>query len=152
MSSLKKWLVALLVNAWLIPAPVLAVTPDEAKGTVDRALAEVKASGPEQAYAKFTSPTGGFVKGELYVFVVGLDGAVLAHGGNPKMVGKSLTEMRTADGKLLLKEYLDVVNGKGEGWVDYKWSNPETKKVQDKTTFIKKIPGVAAFAGCGIYK
>jgi len=152
MKTLQKTIAALALNVFLAANVLAAGLADEAKVMVEKAIAHVKTVGAEKAYADFSTPGGSFTKGELYVFVIDMNSSVLAHGGTPKMVGKSLAEMRTADGKLLVKEFIDVVNAKGEGWVDYKWNNPETKKIQDKSTFIKKIPGANAFAGCGFYK
>jgi cytochrome c len=39
---------------------------------------------------------------------------------------------------------------KGTGWSDYKWANPVTKKIDDKTTYFMKVDDVVL--GCGIYK
>jgi cytochrome c len=42
------------------------------------------------------------------------------------------------------------VNGPGKGWVDYSWTNPETKKIQAKSSYVAKAGEI--FVGCGIYK
>lgn len=148
---LKKLLAALLLNVALAGS-VLAATPEQAKALVDKALAHVKAVGPEKAYQDFNTPGGKFVDGELYIFAYDTQGTNLALGGNPKMAGKNLIDMKSADGKFVIKDFIEIVKAKGEGWYDYKWSNPETKKIQDKTSYVKKIPGSDAFLGCGYYK
>ena len=38
----------------------------------------------------------------------------------------------------------------GEGWVDYKWPNPTTKKVEGKSSYVKKVGDL--IIGVGIYK
>jgi cytochrome c len=43
-----------------------------------------------------------------------------------------------------------VAKTKGTGWVDYKWVNPVSKKIEPKSTYIQK--GDEYFLGCGIYK
>lgn len=130
----------------------LAATPQQAKTLVDKALAYAGAQGTEKAYAAFNTPGSEFFDGELYIFAYDMEGKNLALGGNPKMTGKNLIDMKSADGKFVIKDFIEVVKTKGEGWVDYKWANPETKKIQDKTSYIKKIPGSDAFLGCGYYK
>lgn len=151
MSVMKKLFVALLANVVLTTA-AFAATPDQAKAMVEKALAYAKANGPEKAYKEFNTPGSQFFEGELYIFVYDMEGNNLALGGNPKMTGKNLLELKTADGKPLLKDFIEIIKGKGEGWYDYKWVNPETKKIQDKRSYIKKIPGTNAFLGCGFYK
>jgi signal transduction histidine kinase len=37
------------------------------------------------------------------------------------------------------------------GWVDYKWINPETKKIGDKSSYVLPV-SADVFVGCGIYK
>lgn len=152
MSMLKRIFAVLLVNLALISVAFAGPTKDQAKAMVDKAIAYAKANGADKAYKEFNTPGSQFFDGELYIFAYDLNGNNLALGANPKMVGKNLLEMKSADGKFYLKEMIEVVKSKGEGWVDYKWTNPETKKIQDKTSFVKKIPGTDAFVGCGIYK
>lgn len=152
MITAKKFAVALLINLTLVATACAASMADQAKAMAEKAISHVKAVGAEKAYQDFSTPGGKFIEGEIYVFAIDMNGMVLAHGGNPKMVGKSLMEMKTADGKLLVKEFMEIIKTKGEGWYDYKWNNPETKKIQDKSTFLKKLPGIEAFVGCGFYK
>jgi signal transduction histidine kinase len=47
---------------------------------------------------------------------------------------------------------IEIAKTKGSGSTDFQWTNPETKKIQAKTGYIKKIPGQDAFIGTGIYK
>lgn len=152
MNIVKKIFGALLINWVLMGSAFAGATPDQAKAMVEKAVAYAKANGPENAYKEFNTAGSKFFDGELYVFAYDLDGNNLALGANPKMVGKNLLEMKSADGKFYLKDMIEVIKSKGEGWVDYKWTNPETKKIQDKASFVKKIPGTNAFVGSGIYK
>jgi cytochrome c len=123
---------------------------DEAKALIEKAIAFYKANGKEKALAEFSNPKGQFVKGELYVFIWSSTGTVLAHGTNQKLIGKDVSGLKDADGKLFVKEGMELANSKGSGWVDYKWTNPVTKKVEAKTTFVKKVDDL--YFCCGIYK
>ena len=147
----KRLFVALLINLALV-ASVFGATPDQAKAMVDKAIAHTKAVGVQKAYQDFNTPGNQFFDGELYIFAYDMQGNNLALGGNPKMTGKNLIDMKSADGKFVIKDFIEIIKSKGEGWYEYKWANPETKKVQDKSSYIKKIPGTEAFLGCGFSK
>jgi signal transduction histidine kinase len=43
-----------------------------------------------------------------------------------------------------------LAKNKGNGWLDYKWTNPVSKKVEDKSTYVQRHDDF--FIGCGIYK
>ena len=128
-----------------------AGTADEAKALVDKAVEYVKANGKDKAVEAFNDPKGEFVKEDLYIFMFENAGTTLAHGANPKLVGKNMLELKDADGKLFVQEFVEKVKN-GGGWVDYHWTNPETKKVQAKSTYVKGIEGTEYYLGCGIYK
>ncbi len=126
-------------------------TDKEAEAMVDKALQYFKKNGKDKAFAAFTDREGEFVDRDLYIFVVNHDGLTLAHGGNSKLVGNNMIGLQDADGKFFIQKMIESAK-KGGGWVDYKWTNPETKRIQDKSTLIKPLPGIDAFLGCGIYK
>lgn len=123
---------------------------DDAKAMVKRAVAFIKANGKEAAFAEFSSKTGQFRDRDLYVFVQDMKGNTLAHGGNDRLVGKNLAELRDADGKFFIKAMSAIAADKGQGWVDYKWPNPVTRVVEPKSTYVEKYEDV--YIGCGIYK
>lgn len=126
-------------------------TADEAVAIVKKAVAYLKDNGKEKAFSEFGNPGNAqFHDRDLYIFVYDLNGNNLAHGNNAKMVGKNLLEMKDADGKLIIKSFIDIANTKGKGWVDYKWPNPVTKAVEQKSSYIEKADGL--IVGCGIYK
>lgn len=125
-------------------------TPDQAKAMVEEAVAYYNSKGHEAALSEFSKSDGKFVKGDLYIFAIDHNGMTLAHGANQKLIGKSLLEVKDADGKAFVKEMIEVSKGKGKGWVDYKWTNPETKKIEPKTSYIIKVKDL--FLGCGAYK
>ncbi len=149
--NVKRFFATLFITLAMIGS-AFGATPEQAKAMVDKALAHGKAVGAEKAYVDFNTPGNQFFDGELYIFAYDMQGKNLALGGNPKMTGKSLIDMKSADGKPLIKDMIEIIKTKGSGWYDYKWANPETKKIQDKTSYITKIPGTEAFLGCGIYK
>ena len=90
----------------------------------------------------------------MYPFIYHLTGAQkgvnVAHGARPALIGKNLIDLKDQDGKYLIREMLDLANGPGHGWVDYKWPNPITNKIEDKSSYIEKLGDY--FVGVGIYR
>ena len=127
-------------------------TKDEAKTLVNAALAHIKKVGNDQALKDFTTDKANWTKKDLYVFVVDTKGVVLAHGVNVKLIGKDLMELKDQNGKLFMREIVDLSSAKGEGWVDYDWAHPITKKAEGKSTFVKRIPGFDGSVAVGIYR
>jgi cytochrome c len=125
-------------------------TPAEAKALVKKAVDFMKANGKEKALAEFSNPKGKFVNGDLYIFVYDMNGKCLAHGFNQKMIGKDLKEMKDPDGKFYVKERIEIAKTKGSGWQDYKFTNPTSKKLENKTAYIEKYEDL--IVGCGAYK
>jgi cytochrome c len=126
-------------------------TAEEASALVKKGIAYLKANGPEKSYAAFNDPQGQFVDRDLYLFVIDMTGKMLAHGANKKLLGKNLIELKDADGKAFLKEFIDVANKKGKGWVDYKWPHPQTKAIESKSSYVEKLDD-GTMIGVGIYK
>jgi signal transduction histidine kinase len=134
--------------------PALALgaeaTQADAKALVEAAAAYLKANGKEAALAEFNRAGGQFDKGELYVFAYDMTATIVAHPKNPKLVGKNLMEVPDTDGKLFRREIVQTAQASGSGWVDYKYMNPDNKKVEAKTTFVQKVGDVVLC--CGTYK
>lgn len=63
----------------------------EAEAMVKKAVAFIKANGPEKAYEEFTHGKQ-FKDRDLYIIVYDLNGKNLAQGANPKLVGKDLID------------------------------------------------------------
>lgn len=129
-----------------------AATLEEAKALAEKAAAYAKSSGKEKAVAEFNNPKGPFVQGDLYVIAQGFNGVMLANGGNPKLKGQNHLEVKDPNGKYFVKEMVKIAKTKGGGWVEYSWTNPATKKVQPKKTWIQRVEGGDYYVGCGIFQ
>ena len=125
-------------------------TPDEAKALALKAVELVKAEGKDKAFAAFNDTKGAFVDRDLYVFVLNHDGVTISHGANHALIGKNLSAVKDADGKAFIQEMVAIGKKGGEGWVDYKWSNPTTKKIEPKSSFVKAVGDM--IVGVGVYK
>jgi cytochrome c len=123
---------------------------EDAKRWVENAVAFYKASGKRIALAEYTNPNGQFVQNEMYIYALNPKGTMLAHGVNEKFVGEEFIDIKDYDGKIFIKEIVDIANTKGSGWVEYKWYNPVTKEVLSKTVYFKKVDDLIICSG--IYK
>lgn len=150
MKMVKLALTAMIISTCLLGTAFAATEQEEAVALVEKAVALVKAQGKDKALAEISNPQGQFVKGELYVFVYDMTATVVAHPVNSKLIGKNLLEVPDADGKLFRKEIQELAKTKGTGWVDYKYKNPQTSKIESKTSYFKKEGDIILC--CGVYK
>lgn len=123
---------------------------NEAEAMVKRAVAYMKTNGSDKAFSEFSKPAPQFKNRDLYINVIDLHGNTKAHGENPKLIGKNLIDIKDADGKYFIKNFVQTAKNAGRGWVDYRWTNPVTTVVESKSTYIEKIDDY--IVGCGIYK
>ena len=117
---------------------------------VERAKAFYKATGKEIALAEFTNPRGQFVQNQQYIFVLDVDGTMLAHGMNHLFVGKNFIEVKDMEGKPFIREIVQGARQKGSGWTEYNWSDPVTKKPLPKNLYFEKIDDMIIC--CGTYR
>lgn len=122
-------------------------TAEEAQALVKKAVAHVQSVGPEKAYADFTAKKPEFVDRDLYVFVNKLDGSTVAHGANEKIVGKNMIELKDPDGKAFIHEIAEKAKSQNNFSVDYKFTDPVTKKVLPKTIFCEKVSDTTVCSG-----
>jgi signal transduction histidine kinase len=138
------------VAAAQAPAP----TAEQAKGIVKRAIAYAKQNGTEKLFQQTNQMGGIFYAGlgsEMYLFVYNPKGDMMAIGYNPAtLVGKNRLDLKDPDGKAFVREFIAVAQKNGSGWVDYKYSNPVSKKVEAKTSYVELSDGLIYC--CGIYK
>ena len=132
-------------------APALAgASKDDAVAMVKKAVEAIKADGADKTYVVISDKTGPFVKDDLYVVVYQLDGKVLAHGANAKFIGKDMIDAQDVDGKLYVKERVEMAAKQPSFWQDYKFVNPVSKKVEPKEMYCERLDNTAFCAG--VYK
>jgi signal transduction histidine kinase len=148
-------LIAALMLSALTFTPTMSLaageraTKAEAEAMVAKGVAAVKAKG-DAVYVDITAPSKTYVDRDLYLVVYDITGKCLAHGQNPKQVGKDLLNLKDPDGKEFVKERVELANSKGKFWHDYKFTDPLTKTVQAKQAYCEKVGNVIVCGG--IYK
>lgn len=142
-----------LIFALAASAAFAAYEPTEkdAIAMAERGAAFMKAHGKDEMIKRIAAKDPEFVQGSLYVDMRDINtGIVLAHPFNPTIVGKDLTDVPDPSGKKYRREIIELAAKKGKGWVDYMYKNPESGKIEPKTTYILRVGDVVLEAG--IYK
>jgi cytochrome c len=130
--------------------PAGAQTTADAQALVERAVAHVHDVGRDKALADFSRPDGGFVDGALYVFCQDASGVVVAHGGNPRLVGRDMSDVRGPGGRMANVEINRLGLTKGGGWLEFRWPNPATKRIELKHAYVLKVDD-RTVCGSGYY-
>ena len=97
-------MVGLLLLAALLPLGATTTAADDeptreqVRAFVQKAVEFARTNGKDAALAAFTAPDSEFHDGQLYVFAYTFGGTVLAHGGDPSLVGRNLMDMTDPNG------------------------------------------------------
>ena len=141
--------------AVLAPPPALA---QDAKPTQDDAMAIARKSadliqsvGLDEA-AKVFNAEGEFRRGEIYVNVIDFGGVWKVYPPRPAGVGQRVINVKDPDGRFIVQDILSIAKDKGEGWVEYRWLNPASNRIEPKVTYVKRVPGQELVTYVGIYK
>jgi len=145
----RKFVVLALILCFVMSYAVVAMAqakPEDAQAWVKKAIDFYKANGKDKALAAFSDSKGQFVKDDLYIYVLDMNGKMLAH---PKadLVGADFMVKKDADGKLFAADIVKIAKEKGSGWVDYKWENPKTKAIDPKTVYFEKVDDIIICSG-----
>ncbi len=148
--------ITLLMLAALLAAPSAHAgsefgSKDEAVAMVKRVQEKFRTEGAQATFSAVSDKsTKEFHDRDLYPFIYDMSGKNVAHGARPALIGKNLIGLKDQDGKYLIREMVEIAKGPGSGWIDYKWPNPLTNKIEDKSSYIEKMGDY--FVGVGIYK
>lgn len=120
-------------------------TPEEARALADRAVLHMRQAGPETAIKDFNDPVGGYKDRDLFVIVYDPNGIVMT--GVPALIGKNARALTDVTGKEFGKEIIGAAATKDGSWVEYYMTNPVTKKVELKTSYVRKFDDYIVFVG-----
>ncbi len=151
---MKKTLFTAMMLIFLISGISLAgtATPDECIAKCKEAAIVITDKGPDAAIAEINKRDGNFVWKDTYVFLMDMDGKMLAHPIKSSLVGKNMLEIKDSNGKFLFQEFIRVAKTSGVGWVDYTWPRPGEDRATQKSSYILKVIGKDLILGAGIYK
>lgn len=143
-------LVILCFAATAIAGP--AATKDECVVRCHEAAAMVTAKGVEEASKIIGDPNGPFVWKDSYVFLMNLDGKMIAHPFQPELTKKDHVLLYTdPTDKALFVHFVNLARNVGHGWVEYMWPKPGKSTPAKKLTYIYRVPDSEYFVGAGVY-
>jgi len=147
----------LLGLAFLFSLQVFSAEPTESAETkqlvalVDKAAASVESKGKD-FFPELRKRDSEWWKGDLYVFVDGMDGIVLVNPVDPGLEGKNL--LKDPASKAVVELLIEKAKTKGSGWVEYMWPKPGESTPSKKISYVKRIKmpdGVPVIIGAGMY-
>ena len=159
LASARKLVAASALALFAASGPAGAVsefgTRDEAVAMVHRVQDMYKKLGAEGVFAAIKRKAPGTIDRDLYAYIVDTkdftNWVVMANGAIPTMTtGTSLWNFRDQNGLYLGRVEAEVCKG-GRGWVDFRWLNPVTQQIDDKSAYIERIGDTNYCIGVGIY-
>lgn len=148
------WLAGLMAVVASLALPAAAAIerarPEEARALLAKALAHIKAVGRDRAFRDFMDRRGPWIDRDLYVTVYDFGGKTLAHGADPREVGRRNLARKDANGKLFIRERLDIAWASGKGRQEYDLLNPLTRQVEAKLMFFERLNDLVV--ACGAYR
>ncbi len=125
---------------------------DECVIKCHEAAALVNSKGLEEAKKIIGDPQGPYVWKNSYVFLMNLDGKMLAHPIKPELTRRDHVLLITdPTDKALFVHFVNMARNPGHGWVDYLWPKPGKNTPWKKITYIYRVPGTDLFVGAGVY-
>lgn len=135
-------------------APATDARAAEVVALVDAAAVLVEQKG-RAAFPELRDPRGRFFRGENYVFVTTPEGLMLVNPAMPAVEGTNLLQVRDADNRALMADYIRLAMSQGSGWVSYRWFRPTPPRTpMRKHTFVRKVVaagGEVLVIGAGYY-
>jgi methyl-accepting chemotaxis protein len=89
--------------------------------------------------------------GQEYFFLYDMKGVNVMHPIRKELEGKDLSGLKDENGKLLIKEMIDVVQKSGGGVVEYLWKKPGNSTPTLKIGFVSGIKDFGWFVGTGMH-
>jgi len=154
---MKRLAMAALAVSWTLASTQAwaeGATRDECIAKTKQAVRLIDEKGVDVAIAQIGDKAGAYVWKDSYVFLMDLDGKMLAHPVSPALVGKNLIDVsdKGTPGKPVFKEFVQLARSKGEGWIEYQWPKPGSTAAVKKTSYICRVPGKDLLVGAGTYE
>jgi cytochrome c len=129
-----------------------AATKEECVMKCHEAAALINSKGLDEAIKAIGDPNGRFVWKDSYVFLMNLEGKMLAHPMQPELTKLPHCLLITDQtDKALFVSFVNLARTAGRGWVEYMWPKPGKKAPSKKITYIYRVPNQDVFVGAGIY-
>ncbi len=92
-------------------------------------------------------------RGRGYYFVIGIDDGIMkVHANNPSLEGTDATRLVDPEGVWLVKDFIRICRGRGEGFSSYLWKKvPTDKQHFRKLSYVKLFKPLGWIIGTGEY-
>ncbi|MBI9086761.1 MAG: cache domain-containing protein [Desulfobacterales bacterium] len=109
----------------------------------------IKTQGLDEAIKQVNDKNGSFVWKDTYVYIMDLDATIVAHGPQPKFIGKNLMGLKDPVTKSpwYPAVFKKIKAGSQSGWFDYHWRKPNAKGVYTKNCYYQQAGSLVVFAG-----
>jgi cytochrome c len=118
---------------------------EDSMALAKKAAQIMKEQGREKGLAEIMNPNGSLRKGKIMVTANDFSGVVLANAAFPKLVGQNHYTLRDADGKYFVQAAIDIAKKKGGGWLEWSFTDFETKKITTLRAWIQRVDGADIF-------
>ncbi len=125
-------------------------TKDECVTKVAGVIQIVNQQSAQAAIDQVNDTSSSFVWKDTYVYIMDLNGTIVAHGPQPKFIGKNLMGLKDPVTKqpwypALFEKIKADENSKG--WFDYHWKKPNAEGVYKKECYYERAGDLVVFAG-----
>jgi uncharacterized protein len=123
---------------------------DEAIAMVRKVQEKFRKDGPEATFRAINNKV--WVDRDLFPWAYRLDdGTNMANALFPAVRGKPLFDLKDQDGKFIVQEWIRIATTPPyHGWSNYRWPNPITNTVDDKSSWIERMGDY--LVGVGIHR
>jgi len=129
-----------------------SATKEECVIKSHEAAALITSQGLDVAIKAISDPNGEFVWKDSYVFLMNLDGKMLAHPYQPELTKLDHVLLLTdPTDKAMFVHFVNIARKSGQGWVEYMWPKPGKTTPSKKLTYIYRVPDQDLLVGAGLY-
>jgi cytochrome c len=114
---------------------------EDAKALAQKAATFFKEQGKEKGCAEIMNPNGKLKKGKLFITANDYKGVVLASVVRPQFVGQNHYGLKDPNDKYFIQEGTQIAK-KGGGWLEYSFTDPDTKKIVFRKTWVQPVEGM----------
>lgn len=147
------FIISMLTTCFAAVTWAESATKEEVMLKCEVAAKLVQEKGVDIATQLIGDKSGPFVWKDAYVFLMDIDGKMIAHPMSPEMVKEdNIHQVSDTNGKKITVAFIKVAGGPGKGWVNYMWPKPGQDQPAPKSTYIYRVPNTPYFVGSGIYR
>lgn len=109
----------------------------------------ISSKGADEAIRQVNDVSGAFVWKDTYVYIMDINATIVAHGPQPKFIGKNLMGLKDPITKNPWYPALfeKIKAGSQSGWFDYHWKKPNVEGIYTKNCYFERAGDLVVFAG-----